>query len=129
MIVIDSSALVAMLTDEATASSCRTVFENENLIYISAGTVLEALIVALRRGFYPQMQEILASPGMVVVPVNAARAQLAASAYAKWGKGIHPAALNSGDCFAYAMAQEFDYPLLFIGDDFSRTDIKPAVAA
>lgn len=128
MIVIDSSALVAMLTDEATAPSCRAVFENENLIYISAGTVLEALIVALRRGFYPQMQEFLASPGMVVVPANAARAQLAATAYAQWGKGIHPAALNFGDCFAYATAQEFDCPLLFIGNDFSRTDIKPAIA-
>ncbi len=128
MIVIDSSALVAMLTDEATASSCRTVFENENLIYISAGTVLEALIVALRRGFYPQMQELLESPGINVVPVTPARAQLAATAYARWGKGIHPAALNFGDCFAYATAQEFDCPLLFIGNDFSRTDIKPAVA-
>ena len=129
MIVIDSSALVAMLTGEAAAQTCRVVFESENLIYISAGTVLEALIVALGRGFQPQMQELLHSPGMIVIPVTAARAQLAATAYARWGKGIHPAALNFGDCFAYATAQEFDCPLLFIGDDFSRTDIKPAIHA
>lgn len=129
MIVVDSSALIAMLTGEATAPSCRAVFENENLIYISAGTVLEALIVALRRGFHPQMQELLASPGMVVVPVTGARAHSAATAYARWGKGMHPAALNFGDCFAYATAQEFDCPLLFIGDDFSRTDVRAAIAA
>jgi ribonuclease VapC len=62
-----------------------------------------------------------------VAPVTGATARLAGEAYGRWGKGIHPAGLNYGDCFSYALAKERDWPLLFIGDDFSRTDILSAL--
>jgi len=56
-------------------------------------------------------------------------AERAAAAYARWGKGNHPAGLNFGDCFAYALAEQMNCPLLFVGDDFSKTDIVPALPA
>ncbi|MBM7048653.1 PIN domain-containing protein [Rhizobium lusitanum] len=127
MIVIDTSALVAMLANELHASACEVVFESENRVLISAGTMLEALIVATRRGFSQQMRELLTSPAIEVIEVTSERAERAADAYSRWGKGIHPAALNYGDCFAYAIAKEFGCPLLFIGNDFSQTDIEPAI--
>lgn len=127
MIVVDTSALVAMLANELHASACEVVFQNENRVLISAGTMLEALIVATRRGFGMQMRELLTSPAIEVIDVTSERSELAADAYSRWGKGIHPAALNYGDCFAYATAKEFGCPLLFIGSDFSQTDITPAL--
>ncbi|WJR65521.1 type II toxin-antitoxin system VapC family toxin [Neorhizobium sp. CSC1952] len=128
MIVIDTSALVAMLANEVQGPACRSVFETEDQIFISAGTVLEALIVATRRGFRSEMRELIADPSMSIVPVTEARAELASVAYAQWGKSFHKASLNFGDCFAYATAKEFDCPLLYVGDDFARTDIKSAIA-
>lgn len=128
MIAIDSSALVAMLADEPAAPLCRAVFEKEDRIYISAGTVLEALIVSMRRGYQSQMQELLSTSGIVVVPLTESRARLAAAAYSQWGKGFHKASLNFGDCFAYATAKEFDCPLLYVGDDFARTDVTSAIS-
>ncbi|MFT4182910.1 MAG: type II toxin-antitoxin system VapC family toxin [Rhizobium sp.] len=127
MIVVDTSALVAMLASELHASACETVFQSENRVLISAGTILEALIVATRRGFGQQMRELLTSPAIEVVEVTLERSELAADAYSRWGKGIHPASLNYGDCFSYATAKEFGCPLLFIGNDFSQTDIEPAI--
>lgn len=73
------------------------------------------------------MRELLTSPAIEVVEVTLERSEFAADAYSRWGKGIHPAALNYGDCFAYATAKEFGCPLLFIGNDFSQTDIEPAI--
>ncbi len=128
MIVIDTSALIAMLANETHAAACRSAFEGEDLVLISAGTVVEALIVAMRRGFAHQMQELLASPAMEIVEVTPVRAELAAEAYSRWGKSFHQAALNYGDCFAYATAKEFGCPLLFVGNDFSRTDIVSATS-
>ena len=65
--------------------------------------------------------------GFVVAPVTGAGARRVAQAYAAWGKGVHPAGLNFGDCFAYALAKDFDEPLLFVGRDFAHTDIRPAL--
>ncbi len=59
-----------------------------------------------------------------IVTVTAAAARRIGQAYARWGKGVHPAGLNFGDCFAYEIAKERSYPLLFVGEDFSKTDIK-----
>ncbi len=129
MIVIDSSAIIAIATNEPMARECERVLQTEKAVLISAGTLAEVLIVAARRKLVQDVNDLLNSAITQIVDVTPARAQRAATAYAQWGKGIHPAALNFGDCFAYATAQEFDCPLLFIGDDFSRTDIKPAIAA
>jgi len=127
MIVIDSSAIIAIAANEPMARECERVLQTEKAVLISAGTLAEVLIVSIRRKLVEDVSDILNNAITQTVDVTPARAQLAATAYARWGKGIHPASLNFGDCFAYATAQEFDCPLLFIGDDFSRTDIKPAI--
>jgi ribonuclease VapC len=127
VIAIDTSALIAILAEEPLGPSCRDVFESEELVFISAGTVVEASIVAARRGFSEEMKTLLGSAAVQIIDVTPARAQLAAEAYTRWGKNFHAASLNFGDCFAYATAREFDCPLLFIGNDFFRTDIQSAI--
>ncbi|WP_111564893.1 type II toxin-antitoxin system VapC family toxin [Rhizobium sp.] len=129
MIAVDTSALIAILANEPQAPSCRKIFESEDLILVSAGTVLEALIVAARRGMSNQMRAILSAVTVKIIDVTPARAELAATAYTHWGRNFHRASLNFGDCFAYATAKEFNCPLLFIGNDFAQTDIPSAIAA
>ena len=126
MIVIDTSALIAMLTREPQGDHCEAMFVREEEILISAGTMVEALIVARQRDISDQMHELLQSSAIKVIEIDAHRALAASDAYSKWGKGVHPAKLNFGDCFSYAIAKEFDCPLLYIGNDFSRTDITTA---
>jgi len=126
MIVIDTSALIAVIEEEPSAAICRLIIENEKNIVISAATMVEAFIVAARRGFSYDMNYIISSAITRIVDVTPERAKLAVDAYTRWGKGFHPAALNFGDCFSYAAAKEFDCPLLYIGNDFARTDIASA---
>ena len=127
MIVVDTSALMAIVLDEPAAERCMAVLETEDSLLISAGTLAEALIVGARRGIGEEIAELVAGVDLEVVPVTSASARRVADAYARWGKGIHPAALNFGDCFAYALAAEQDCPLLFVGSDFSSTDVKRAL--
>jgi ribonuclease VapC len=127
MIAVDTSALIAILANEPQGPSCRKIFEGEELILVSAGTVLEASIVAAKRGLPKQMRTLLSAVTVKIIDVTPVRSELAAEAYINWGKGFHAASLNFGDCFAYATACEFDCPLLFIGNDFSRTDIQSAI--
>lgn len=96
-------------------------------LLISAGTLAEALIVAGRRNLQAEMDRLVRDVQWQVVPVTQATAAAMAKAYATWGKGVHPAALNYGDCFAYEVAQRYGCPLLFVGDDFSRTDVRSAL--
>lgn len=84
-------------------------------------------IVASRRGIFERLDEFLARIKPEIVPVTAEVAQEIGASYRQWGKGFHPAGLNFGDCFAYALAKERDAPLLFVGNDFARTDIRPAI--
>jgi ribonuclease VapC len=100
MIAVDTSALMAIVLGEPQADALIAVLEAEDDLLISAGTVAEALIVSARR---------------------------IAEAYRTWGKGAHPASLNFGDCFAYEVAREHGCRLLFVGDDFVRTDIENAL--
>ncbi len=127
MIAVDTSALMAIVLDEPQAAACIAVLEAEDEILISAGTVAEALIVAARRNVGDEMAELIAGLGFEIVTVTLASARRLADAYAHWGKGIHPAALNFGDCFAYEVAKERGCPLLYVGKDFSRTGIQPAL--
>lgn len=127
MIVIDTSALMAIVLDEPQAGPCMTAIEQNRDLAISAGTLAEALVVAARRGIGPAMEQLIADLALETAPVTAAGAQRVFAAYAKWGRGIHRAALNFGDCFAYALAKEFGCPLLFVGNDFAETDIPGAV--
>ena len=90
----------------------------------SAGTLAEALIVASRRHVSDQMAGLIDELDLEIIPVTLASARRIGKAYEKWGKGMHPAGLNFGDCFAYVLAKERSCPLLFIGNDFSQTDVE-----
>jgi ribonuclease VapC len=130
LIAIDTSALIAIVLDEPSARACSAVLKNPEIDFlISAGTLLEVQIVAARKGCRTGLQELLATIPFKVIDVTAPRAELAAAAYRQFGKNFHPAGLNYGDCFAYATAKEFGCPLLYVGQDFSRTDIVPALTA
>jgi ribonuclease VapC len=94
---------------------------------ISAGTVAEALIVADRRNVAEEMTRLIDGLGFEIVSVTPASARRIAAAYAQWGRGAHPAGLNFGDCISYVVAKEHSCPLLFIGDDFSKTDLESAL--
>ena len=111
MISVDTSALIAIVGNEPMASHCITVLEvpTEHFI-LSAGTLLEAQVVAARKGCRSGLDELLASLPFSIIDVTAARAEIASSAYRQFGKGFHPAGLNFGDCFAYATAKEFGCP-------------------
>jgi ribonuclease VapC len=127
VIVVDTSALMAIALNEPLAPACARVLANEREVRISAGTLAEALIVARRRNAGGILEELIEGLGIEILPVTAAVAGRMADAYDRWGKGVHPAGLNLGDCFAYAAAQEQGCPLLFVGDDFSRTDLEGAL--
>lgn len=129
MIVVDTSALIALAQDEARAAECMTVLVAEPHILISAGTLAKALIVAGRRNVSEGVRALVDDLAFEVIPVTAAAAQDCAAAYAQWGKGVHPAGLKLGDCFAYALAKARRCPLLFVGDDFARTDIASALSS
>lgn len=126
MIVIDSSALLAMVLEEPEADRCRKATDEGGELRISAATVAETLIVANSRSVRTLVDALLARLDIEVVPVTAITAERVADAYRQWGKGNHPAGLNFGDCFAYALAKELACPLLFIGNDFARTDVMRA---
>ena len=127
MIAVDTSALMAIVLDEPEADACIAALEAEDELVISAGTLAEALIVAARRNVEVEVAAIVERFGFDIVPVTAASARRIGEAYHRWGRGVHPAALNFGDCFAYELAKECACPLLFIGDDFARTDLVSAL--
>ncbi|MFL6790337.1 MAG: type II toxin-antitoxin system VapC family toxin [Bradyrhizobium sp.] len=124
MIAVDTSALMAIVLDETEASACIAVLEAQDDILISAATIAEALIVAARRNVREEMENLIDGLGFNAVAMTPASARRIALAYAQWGKGIHAAGLNFGDCFAYEVAKEHDCPLLYVGGDFAKTDIK-----
>jgi ribonuclease VapC len=123
MIAVDTSALMAIVLNEKEADACIAALEAEENILISAGTVAEALIVAARRNVGGEVAGLIDGLGFDVVAVTPASARQIAQAHAQWGKGISPASLNFGDCFAYAVAKENSCRLLYVGDDFVKTDI------
>ena len=123
MIAVDTSALMAIVLDDPQADACIAALEAEDDLLISAGTVAETLIVAIRRNVGAEMRRLIDGLGFTVVSVTSASATRIARAYEKWGKGVHPAALNFGDCFAYEVAQEHGCRLLYVGEDFAKTDV------
>ena len=126
MIAVDTSALMAIVLAEPDAEACVDVLASEGEVVISAATLAEALIVARRRNVAEELAALIDGLGMTISPVTEASARRTAQAYAQWGKGVHPAGLNFGDCFAYALAKEHGCPLLFVGQDFGRTDLTAA---
>lgn len=123
MMAVDTSALMAIILREPDAQRCEAALASESRRVISAGTVAEALIVAARRNLGDEMARLIDALDFEILPVTAAAARRIAGAHDRWGRGTHPAGLNFGDCFSYAAAAERACPLLFVGDDFSKTDI------
>lgn len=124
MIAVDTSALMAIILDEPQAASCIAALEAEEEILVSAGTVAEALIVSRRRNVGGEMTSLIDGLGFEIVTITPAAARRIAEAYERWGRGVHPAGLNLGDCFAYEVAKEHGCRLLYIGEDFSKTDVE-----
>jgi len=124
VIAVDTSALMAVVLDEPDAEACSNVLEREDSILISAGTLAEALIVASRREVGEEMERLIEGLAPQIIPVTQKIAEKMSGAHSRWGKGVHRAGLNFGDCFAYALARERGCPLLFVGDDFSQTDVE-----
>jgi ribonuclease VapC len=127
VIAVDTSALMAIALGEKEADACIMVLETETEVVISAGTVAEALIVAARRNVGEEMTRMIEGLGFEIVSVTPASARRVAAAYARWGRGVHPAGLNFGDCFSYEVATEHACPLLYVGEDFSKTDLERAL--
>ena len=123
MIAVDTSALMAILLDAPEAAACAEAFTTNERIVISAATVAEALIVAERRGLGAEMAGLIDGLELEIASVSPAMARRVADTYSRWGKGAHPAGLNFGDCFAYEVAKTRDCPLLYVGADFTRTDV------
>jgi ribonuclease VapC len=115
---------MAVVLGEAEADACIKVLQAEPDVLISAGTVAEAMIVAGHRNVANEMAKLIDGLGFNVVSVTDASARRVAQAHQRWGKGIHAAGLNFGDCFAYEVAKEHSCALLFVGDDFSKTDLQ-----
>ena len=127
MIVIDTSALMAIIIDEPKAAACLHAMASADQLIMSAGTLAEAMIVAAGRKLIAPMVQLIEPRAIEIVAVTSEDAQRVALAYQSWGRGFHPAGLNFGDCFAYALARSRNCPLLFVGNDFSRTDIVSAL--
>lgn len=123
MIAVDTSALMEIVLNGPEADACIAALEAEDELLISAGTVAEVLIVAARRNVGVEMESLIAGLGFEVVSVTPTSARRIARAYEVWGKGVHPAAPNFGDCFAYEIAKEHRCRLLYVGEDFAHTDI------
>lgn len=124
--VIDTSALVAMLGDEPEAHRFEAAVEADPVRLMSTASYLEAAIVIETRFGEPGGRELdlwLHRARVELVSVDAAQADAARSAYRRYGRGRHRAGLNYGDCFAYALASISGEPLLCKGDDFAHTDI------
>jgi ribonuclease VapC len=128
--IVDTSAVVAILKAEPGHEALAQALAADPDPKMSAATAVELYAVADVRGSPAQARRVdalLAKLGVRLVPFDSAQAQIAREAYGWFGKGSgHPAQLNLGDCFSYALAAHVGEPLLFIGEDFSKTDIHPA---
>jgi len=124
--VIDTSALAAIFFHEPERDAFRNAIFAVSSRLISAATVLEAGMVIEGRkggGAGREFDLFIVRAQIQIVPIDAELADLARSAWRKYGKGRHPAALNFGDCFSYALAKSSGEPLLAKGTDFARTDV------
>lgn len=128
--ILDTSAILAILRDEPEAATCAQAIEEAPVRRMSAGSLLEAAIVIDASGdplASRALDQLIDIAGVLIEPVTPEQASIGRDAYRDFGKGSgHPAQLNFGDCFAYALAKTTGEPLLFKGGDFSHTDIRSA---
>ncbi len=131
--ILDTSAVIAILRNEPETESFAEAIDNAThrrmsaVNYVEAAAVIESSRdpIATRR-----FDDLLREAGVVIEPVTLGQARIAREAYRDFGKGSgHPARLNFGDCFAYALAKELEEPILFKGDDFSHTDVEVALSS
>jgi ribonuclease VapC len=132
-VIVDSSALIAILTGEPDAEELNDVLSGASGPTLSVANYLEAAIVLDRHrspGPGEKLDRYLAVGGVELVEVSESQVRIARAAYRNFGKGSgHPAGLNFGDCFAYALAVERDEPLLYTGEDFKHTDVRSALSS
>jgi ribonuclease VapC len=124
--VIDTSALVALLFNEPDALRIAQAIEAASIRLVSAATFLEtSIVIESKKGEAGgrELELLLYRASIEVAPVDQDQAEIARQAWQRYGKGRHPAGLNYGDCFAYALATQRRLPLLFRGDDFAQTDV------
>lgn len=125
--VVDTSAIVAVLLNEANAPRITQAIETGSPRLFSAANLLAAsIVIDGRKGEAGgrELDLLIYRADIEIVPVDQDQAEIARIAWRRFGKGRHPAALNYGDCFAYALAKSRRLPLLFLGSDFSQTDIE-----
>lgn len=128
--VLDSSAIISVLRQEPGSDELLDAIETARVRRVSTATLVETAIVVQARfgdAGERELDVILHRLGVDVVPVMEEHADIARSAFRRFGKGRHPAALNYGDCFPYTLAMSLGEPLLFTGDDFSKTDVVSAI--
>ncbi len=129
--IIDTSAVIAILQNEPETQRFLHAISEDNDCRVSAATYLEAAIVVdgVRNPVLSRrLDELIQSADIKIEPLTEIQARIARDAYRDFGKGSgHPAQLNFGDCFAYALARDRGEPLLFKGNDFSQTDVRSAL--
>lgn len=130
MIAVDTSALMAIILGEPARDDFIAVLDRAEAVIISSGTLIETLLVARRRGddaLVARVEALVEAFGMAIAAPGPADIAAALAGHARYGKGTgHPAQLNFGDLFAYALATSRDVPLLFKGEDFAATDVRAA---
>jgi ribonuclease VapC len=129
-VIIDSSAVLAVFLQEADGRRYLNAIMDADARRMSVSNWLEASMVVDRRGnalAANWLEEFMRTARIELMPVSVSQATIARRAWQMFGRGIHPARLNYGDCFAYALAKETREPLLFKGDDFAQTDVEPAL--
>lgn len=128
--IVDTSALLAILLDEKEADAFSDLLIKSDECLLSAVSFVEASIIAESKGgdgSVRQLDAFLRTAGISIEPMTEEHALAARQAYSDYGKGRHPAGLNLGDCFSYALAKVSGEPLLFKGNDFRKTDIEAAL--
>ncbi len=125
--VVDTSILVAILTGEPEAEAFTRILEANSDLRFSAASLVEATAVMLGRGgerAVGNLNAYIEAARIEIIAVTASQGRIAQQAYLNFGKGRHPAALNFGDCFAYALSKESSRMLFYKGDDFDLTDVE-----
>lgn len=130
-VVLDTSALAAVVLGEPDADAYLAVMQaHRGDLHVSAATAVEAgIVIEAKQGgeATEDLRRLVQLLGIALAPFDSEQARVAVAAWRRFGKGRHPAGLNLGDCFSYALAKAIAEPLLFKGDDFSQTDIKRAI--
>ena len=124
--VLDSSAVIAILLDDPERETITKAIESDPRRFMSAANLLEsAIVIEAKRGEHAgrELDLLLHRAEVEIVPFDSEQARVAIAAWRRFGKGRHPAGLNFGDCFAYALSSLTGEPVLFTGGDFAKTDV------